>query len=147
MREIKFRGKTKMAMVDLDILEIPHVNGWVYGNLITEGEIAFIVGGIEEWDNEYLAHSWWVMVDEDTIGQYTGLKDRYGTDIYEGDIVNCDECYGKIEWNEEYASFCLLIPYNDGNDVSFDEEMLYDYADECRVIGNIYENPELLEVN
>lgn len=79
------------------------------------------------------------------IMQYTGLKDKNGKEIYEGDIVNCKEyeCYGKITWDEDCAAFHFEILQEDR---TFIDEWLYDYIDELEVIGNIYENPELLEV-
>ena len=75
--------------------------------------------------------------------QYTGLKDKNGTEIYEGDICNCREyeCFGKIEWNEDNAGFYFYVAVEGGG---FDEECLYEYADELEVIGNIHDNPELL---
>lgn len=144
MREIKFRGKTKMAMVDLDILEIPHVNGWVYGNLITEGEIAFIVGGIEEWDNEYLAHSWWVMADEDTIGQYTGLKDKNGVEIYEGDIVEYKDFSGGLLLFKEQPKSKGVVKINLAKGIYLKGMGTFE-GQKVEVIGNVYENPELLK--
>ena len=75
--------------------------------------------------------------------QYTGLKDKNGTEIYEGDICNCREyeCFGKVEWNNEEAGFYFCVVMEGGG---FEEEHLYDYVDELEVIGNIYENPDLL---
>lgn len=77
---------------------------------------------------------------------FTGLQDKNGKEIYEGDICNCREyeCFGKIEWNEDNAGFYFYVVVEGGG---FDEERLYEYADELEVIGNIYENPELLEGN
>lgn len=71
--------------------------------------------------------------------QSTGLKDMSGVEIYEGDIIknSYDEIY-TVKWFD--ASFYLEEKYNGG----FDYHELY-FEDNKKVIGNIYENPELLE--
>lgn len=83
-------------------------------------------------------------VDSNTICQCTGLKDKNGKLIWENDIVNCfeAECCGKISWNESEAGFYLDVLLEDG---TYEEEHIYDYADCMDVIGNIFDNPELLE--
>ena len=86
--------------------------------------------------------------------QYTGLKDSEGKEIYEGDIVegNSWTCSGmglaelvKCKWEItfEYAKwYTRLIYKKDGRDVSKPD--LY-FHEDLKIIGNIYENPELLE--
>lgn len=73
--------------------------------------------------------------------QYTGLKDKNGREIYEKDIINTVDGKCVVRWNEKLATFVLA---KDGwmYDHYFGEEF---EPEHCEVIGNIHENPQLLE--
>ena len=93
----------------------------------------------------------------ETVGQYTGLTDKNGRKIFEGDIVRLTDEHNEMEWtavvvfgnpNGDYNWGWQLnaIEEFDGNKdillwVDMDESGAY-----CEIIGNIYDNPELLEV-
>ena len=89
-----------------------------------------------------------VEVKKDTICQCTGLKDKNGKLIWENDVVAYwdtystesgyaeADCIGKVVWDDETISFQVT------NRLSAES---YEVLDECSVIGNIFDNPELLE--
>ena len=124
-REILFRGK--------DIY-----GKWLYGDLINlTNELKQICNHTQL---EH-AHS----VDIKTIGQYTGLLDKNGKKIFEGDIVK-DEQSGYeyvIKWFSEYACFALA---NKNGHMEYDVDEFEMLVNDLIVIGNIHDNPELLEV-
>jgi hypothetical protein len=77
--------------------------------------------------------------------QYTGLHDKNGKEIYEGDVIDFGRTYlysrtEKVEWLEGAAGFS---PFTDDDEA--EGQAIYPEPCQCEVIGNIYENPELLE--
>src|SRR5699024_10605141 len=116
MRPIKFRGKAVMSIDELDERGITHTNGWIYGNLINNGDHPYIVGDIVEATEEYIVHEQWVPVIPESVGQYTGLTDRYDVEFYEGDIGYDDhlQCYGIVTFDDgafyyEWENMCDLL--------------------------------------
>ena len=127
-REILFRGKRTD-------------NGeWVQGAILFHDADAATVFNQHPADASLQGFE----VDPSTVCQWTGLKDKNGNLIWENDIVNClaEKCCGYIGWNESEAGFCFNVLLEDGR---FEEECIYDYQDCIEVIGNIFDNSELLE--
>ncbi|MCI9245600.1 MAG: hypothetical protein HFJ30_00360 [Clostridia bacterium] len=128
MREYKFRGQVRYNSKKYKKGE------WYYGNYRRgRNDRSFIEEDYEE-----------VEVIPETVGQYTGLHDKNGKEIYEGDIVRFSEVDTAIvEWNEKYAYF-MVKPIQD---YYFDSDILghaIEYNN-VEIIGNIYENKKLLE--
>ena len=133
MREIKFRA------ID------SHSDKWVYGlpaadtETVDYSEISSLFVGATENEDCYLSE-----IIPGTLCQYTGLKDNNGKEIYEGDIVRTALGYTqKVIWSDMYAAFVAVYKDKDRLNRS---SMPYrvDCTDE--IVGNIHENPELLEV-
>ncbi len=137
MREILFRGKRKD-------------NGeWVYGYYVCLNEKSHrIYTGYAETDcGDYYPDFY--EVDPETVGQYTGLTDKNGTKIFEGDIVKREYTLwhsetkrtretqiGVVSYSNKECGFCL--------DKVCNLRKPWD-GDTIEVIGNIHDNPELLE--
>lgn len=149
MREIKYRGKAVMSIEDLDNMSFDHDDGWFIGNLIVNNGEPWIVGDLMEVDQDYIVHEFWVKVDPDSVGQYTGSKDKNGCkEIYEGDVY---------QYNVQTPVAGYAFESNHTAEVTYDDGAFWvgDYLlidaiendDESEIIGNKFEHPELLEDN
>lgn len=139
MREILFRGKD--------------IKGNWYEGLLTHNIAK------DEW---YISNKAGIptayQVRPETIGQYTGLTDKNGIRIFEGDILSFDyypytsdgnqNYYAEIVWVDENAAFCLYTfknPTSKVCGVSEGCDYIEDFASDVgEIIGNRYDNPELL---
>lgn len=125
MREILFEGKRTDN------------NEWAFGDLLH----------LPNGDVVILSNKGYVKVIPETVGQFTGLTDKNGKKIFEGDIVKGDLGLGYgdnenhiayIEYQEDGMSFCLVEILEE------DFGKCAEISDDLEVIGNIYDNPELL---
>lgn len=106
-----------------------HLNGtWIYGYLSDKNYINSI-----DLEGEFL-------VDKDTVGQYIGVDDKNGKEIYEKDIVLIDreDEYFVVEWDGDTARFVMN---SETLTVDFDSY----WGHQVEVIGNVYENSDLLK--
>lgn len=129
MRTIKFRAKR------IDTGE------WVYGDLIhrNDGDVA-IYTNLDTWGenpDDVDAYGDSFSVAKSTVGQFTGLHDNNRREIYEGDIVKSTFTTYIVKWDKKCAYFSLKEDDT--------PHLLADYVDDIVVIGNIYDNPELLK--
>lgn len=151
MREILFRGKRKD-------------NGeWVYGDLFNNYNYKKFIGELIINDYKGAAcdrYEIGTSIEEcitSTVGQYTGLTDKNGKKIFEGDMIKPFD----DEIDKMVVEFChgqfLLCLYGErgymaeygweesGNYGCFEAEPLSSYGDDIEIIGNIHDNPELLK--
>lgn len=125
-RIIKFRGKCL------------HSDEWCFGSLVDYGDGEMEIqgfdvfrGGFDTWSE--------ISVDSDTVGQFTGMYDCNGKEIYEGDILRTSiskNGIGFVRWNIENASFVVQMK---------NSAQWYNLWRGYEVIGNIHGNPELLK--
>lgn len=92
-------------------------------------------------------HWYFYTDDEHELMEFTGLLDKNGKEIYEGDLVRyidgIKEITCQVKFIKEYA--CFGVEWRNGLLVSFEYlESTYTMLDDLEVVGNIYENPELL---
>ena len=137
MREILFRGKGTSGL---------SANEWVYGYYCKDFWTPRKGHGILPTDKE---RGGYVEVDPSTVGQYTGLLDKNGKRIFEGDIVSTDITRPYLI--VEFRDGCFMFNCNDGGKDYYDimlpiledAQTEYKYGE---IIGNIHDNPELLGV-
>ena len=133
MRKILFRGRTKDGK-------------WCYGDYVH----AIRFNGVRGFHNDWIipgvyGNGGWISmrgkdaVEGDTVGQYTGLTDKSGVKIFEGDIVDVNNTLlsGRF-WVEYGLSGAFIVKDKD-------DRRYFLGGCNCVVAGNIYDNPELLE--
>jgi uncharacterized phage protein (TIGR01671 family) len=136
MRDIKFRGLKTNG------------KGWAYGDLHKgeniRGEIYYEVG---------YGHNYYKVLPE-TVGQFTGLKDKNGVEIYEGNIVSDGKTLFEIQMNVQQGKWWtnpikqIQEHQEDWFILALDNQQLgngYYSRKDLEVIGNIHENQELLK--
>lgn len=137
MREILFRGKRT------------DTGKWVIGQLARYNSRIDVVNMVDE-------HEMLVPVQTKTVGQFTELSDRNGTKVFDGDILKFTDLNAEYEWigrvefgnpNEEY-SWGFQLVFIKGEKPNTDILLWFDMEEAgafSEVIGNIYDNPELLK--
>lgn len=140
MRELKFRAWDKdLKRYFYDIAVYPNNVAAIQRHNIESMML----------EAEYGATHWTELDENAVIEQYTGLKDKNGKEIYEGDIIQEEIDFNSkmtdgvftyvVEWDSDTLCYGLR-----GNDNSIHDE-LWEVNTSVEVIGNIHENPELLE--
>lgn len=142
MRTIKFRG------LKIDTGE------WVFGNLVNvrDGNTSrYYPCIVISYNHDSFD---WIEVKPETVGQFTGLLDKNGKEIYEGDFVewcffDCQQrehfLRGNIKWYQ--GGFILNITENDFENAGYYaiSDLSTDTECDVEIFGNVHDNPELLE--
>ena len=83
-----------------------------------------------------------IEVDPETVSQFTGLSDKNGKEIFEGDKIKCKNYHGKVEGHIDYHFSYFYLSCSSG----YSDEYLFNCKD-FEIIGNIHDNKELLEAS
>ena len=136
MREILFRGQTRRYGEKVRLNGEKIKSNWVYGGIFPQngdGDFAII------YQQEPTVEKYPVYAD--TVGQYTGLTDKNGTKIFEGDIVKYGDTVHNVVFEQRNGTAYFGLVYSTLETLSFG---YYQDLKQIEVIGNIYDNPELL---
>ena len=137
MRDILFRGQTRRkGEYIVNMAGDKCESHWVYGGIFPQnkdGDFAII------YQQEPEIRKFTVYAD--TVGQYTGLTDKNGTKIFEGDIVSLRKC-NELIYKVVYDNFRFEL--HNKNDIACYVLRIYKSKD-LEIIGNIHDNPELLK--
>jgi hypothetical protein len=149
MREIFFRGQTRRKGQKVWMDGSPVEGNWVYGGICHgTGDFSIIYGNLDE-ERERPTEKWAVYTD--TVGQFTGLTDKNGKSIFEGDIVRILGDQSSADWRN--VDYVALIAFIDGGfcaldgtveDHGFRRYALARMDFDLEILGNIHDNPELL---
>lgn len=125
-RQIKFRGKNI------------HTGEWLYGDYHREGKTHYITKP-GQYLREYAPIEF--IVDGKTIGQFTGLLDKNGKEIYEGDIILQQGYSGKNPMLVRFEHGAFITGEHSGSSTAIRPMLI---QKRCEVLGNIYDNPGLI---
>ena len=147
MREILFKGKRK------DWRELPKEEWWVEGMPMYFDDRSFIVTNlgincIEDTEPDKFIQLHAFEVIPETVCQYTGLTDKSGKKIFDGDIVKT-KFFGKCRSDFNFADYDIFKIIYDKGAFYFENstrKFLINERAKAEIIGNIFDNPELLEV-
>lgn len=140
MREILFRGQTRRygEKVWMNGNKVP--SNWVYGGICQgKGSLSIIYGSMyDKLEAPAEKH----VIYTDTVGQYTGLRDKNGKKIFEGDILPIYEQGEEYNYKVIYNGDCFMLAMLDSEQGSYPLSIKNTISE---VIGNIHDSPELLK--